>query len=60
MTEQLWNLQNIAEFFNTSKSTVCSRIVTRPDFPKPVSFPGFGKRWVPEEVREWAKSQRVA
>lgn len=58
--EHLWNLDDIAAFFKTSKSTVCSRVVVRDSFPKPVTFPGFGKRWVPDEVKDWAVSQRAA
>ena len=56
----LWNMADVAEYFNTSKSTVGGRIVTRVDFPKPVVFEGFSRRWVPEEVKKWALRQRAA
>jgi len=44
------------------KSTVQSRLLCLPHFPKPVTIPttdeGGGKRWIAKEVKAWALKQR--
>ena len=57
--ENLWDIENISLFFKTSASTVYRAIVCRPNFPRPIKVKGMHKRWVPQEVKEWAESQRV-
>lgn len=55
---RLWTVEDIRIHFGCSKSTVF-RIAAKPDFPEPVDIPGVdGRRWVAEEVRDWAKRQR--
>lgn len=60
MSEKLWTAAEIADYLNLSKSSVQSRIICKPDFPKAVKLPSGGRRWVPEEVKKWALSHREA
>jgi predicted DNA-binding transcriptional regulator AlpA len=55
---RLWTIEDICAHFSCGKSTVY-RISAKPGFPESVKIPGVdGRRWVAEEVREWAKQQR--
>ena len=55
---RLWTSEDIASYFSCSESTVF-RISAKPEFPPPVKVTGVpGRRWVAEEVRNWAKKQR--
>lgn len=55
---RLWTVEDICVHFSCGKSTVY-RVSAKPGFPEPVKIPGVdGRRWVAEEVREWAKQQR--
>jgi len=37
--KRLWSMDDIAAYLNTSKSTVQTRIVCKPDFPTAISIP---------------------
>ncbi|WP_366523462.1 AlpA family phage regulatory protein [uncultured Microbulbifer sp.] len=55
---RLWTSEDIATYLSCSESTVF-RISAKPGFPQPVKINGVGgRRWVSEEVRDWAKRQR--
>lgn len=62
MTEPLWTADDVARYLVRTKKTVQNHIQYSPGFPKPIRMPtekGRGHpRWVPDEVREWALSQR--
>lgn len=55
---RLWTSEDIAGYLSCSESTVF-RLSAKPQFPEPLKIFGVsGRRWVSEEVREWAKKQR--
>ncbi|MEW5248629.1 AlpA family phage regulatory protein [Microbulbifer sp. 2201CG32-9] len=55
---RLWTSEDIATYLSCSESTVF-RLTAKPGFPQPVKITGVGgRRWVSEEVRDWAKRQR--
>ncbi|WP_371877070.1 helix-turn-helix transcriptional regulator [Microbulbifer sp. 2205BS26-8] len=55
---RLWTSEDIAAYLSCSESTVF-RISAKSEFPQPVKIAGIGgRRWVSEEVRDWAKKQR--
>lgn len=56
---ELWTVQDIADFLKVCRNTVYSSVVCKPDFPKPVKV-GCGKRWFPEEVVRWLNQRRAA
>lgn len=49
--EPLWTIADIAEHAKKSPSTIKTRYLTRPDFPKSCD-PG-DPRYIPKEVRDW-------
>lgn len=50
----------LAEFLDMSKDHVEKRIITRPDFPRPVRLNGVGHpRWLRSDVRAWVRSQQT-
>ncbi|MCH2551288.1 MAG: hypothetical protein MK001_03730 [Alcanivorax sp.] len=55
--ESLWSTEEVGAYFGVKSKTACG-IVAAPDFPDPVTAPGVGRRWLPEEVRAWAKRHR--
>jgi predicted DNA-binding transcriptional regulator AlpA len=57
---RLWTSEDIASYLSCSEATVY-RLSARPHFPEPVKIKGLnGRRWVSEEVLEWAKKQRAS
>jgi hypothetical protein len=60
--DDLWSAGDIAAYLKLKKSTVQSRLLCLPHFPKPVTIPttdeGGGKRWIAKEVKAWALKQR--
>lgn len=55
---RLWTVEDIGAHLSCSESTVF-RITAKPGFPEAVEIPGVhGRRWVAQEVRDWAKRQR--
>jgi len=56
---RLWDLSDIADYFNLAKNSVSNRVVCKADFPKPVKLPGVGKRWMPAEVKAYAAKYKV-
>ena len=56
--ETLWGADEIAHFLRMTPNGVRSHIVNTPGFPKPVILPSGGKRYLPDEVRSWAKTRR--
>lgn len=55
----LWNVDDIAKFFKTSKSTAVQRIISDSQFPKAISVNRTSKRWKPDEVMRFAERNRV-
>lgn len=55
---RLWTTEDIARYFQLSRASVYSRILCRPDFPRPIKIDGVGKRWKPDEVRAYADRAR--
>lgn len=58
MMDKLWKIEDIGEYFQTSRDAVYKRIVCRPTFPRAIKIPGGPRRWVPDEVKEWAVNLR--
>jgi len=59
----LWDVNDIAEFLRLSKSSVQSRVICRRDFPRCVRIPtgdtGLGgRRWIANEIRDWVLRHR--
>lgn len=57
-TQQLWTIEQVCSFFQVGRSTAYKSIITRPDFPAAIKIEGGPKRYVPEEVAQWAERQR--
>lgn len=55
---KLWVIEDVANYFQMSRSTVSKKIITQNDFPKPISIQNTLPRWKPEEVKRWAERQR--
>ena len=53
--KKLWNTRLIATYLGYSDTQVRTRIITLPDFPRPLKI-GTG-RWKAQEVIDWAESQ---
>ena len=62
MTEPLWTADDVARYLQRSRATVLKHDQYAEGFPRPIRLPtekGRGHpRWVPDEVREWAKGLR--
>lgn len=69
LTVALWDTETIAQYLTRSAKVVRERVVTLPDFPKPIRIPSVqsGKvdeatkslpRWKAAEVIAWAESYR--
>lgn len=60
--KRLWSMDDIGNYLGLSASTVQTRIVCKPDFPKAISIPtGTGhtnRRWYPNEVKDWIGRHR--
>lgn len=56
---QLWDAQDIASYLKLAKSTVQSHVLCKPTFPVAVKINGT-RRWLPDEVQDWAKRSREA
>jgi predicted DNA-binding transcriptional regulator AlpA len=60
--KRLWSMDDIATYLNTSKSTVQTRIVCKPDFPTAITIPTqqghTNRRWYPGEVKNWIGKHR--
>jgi len=54
--QALWRRKELALYFGVGKNRA-GQIAAQPTFPQPVDVGG-GERWVPDEVRAWAKQQR--
>lgn len=52
--DALWSTTEIGLYFGVSKKAACT-IAAQYSFPDPVDTPGVGRRWLPSEVRAWAK-----
>lgn len=58
-----WSVEDIATWLALSKYTVDQRVVTRPNFPKPIvpgGVQGGQKRWFADEVIQWFRTNRGA
>jgi predicted DNA-binding transcriptional regulator AlpA len=55
--ERLWSTAEIGQYFGVEAKTACG-IVSAHTFPDPVDAPGVGRRWIPDEVRAWARRHR--
>lgn len=56
---KLWVIEDVANYFQMSRSTVSKKIITQNDFPKPISIQNTLPRWKPDEVKRWAEKQRT-
>lgn len=58
--EKLWKVTDIAEYLNLSPGTCYNSVVSREEFPVALNpIPGSrSRRWIPEEVRKWARNRR--
>lgn len=56
--DALWNYEDIATFTSLAKTTVQTKIVCAPGFPRAVIIPSGGRRWVAREVKDFLKRQR--
>lgn len=57
-SNKLWTIDDLVDYFQTSRSTVSRKIVSRPDFPVAIRIDGGVPRWKPNEVENWAERQR--
>jgi predicted DNA-binding transcriptional regulator AlpA len=59
--DDLWTADDVALYLKIKKSTFQQRLQNSDSFPRPRTLPttgsGGGKRWIAEEVRQWAKEQ---
>ncbi len=59
---RLWSMDDIATYLSTSKSTVQTRIICKPDFPEAIRIPTeqgrTNRRWYPAEVKKWVGCHR--
>ena len=55
--ELLWSTAEVGRYFGVEAKTACG-IVAASGFPDPVDAPGVGRRWIPDEVRSWARRSR--
>jgi len=55
---KLWEVEDIAQYFQMSQSTVKRKIIVCKDFPQPIKINNTLPRWKPEEVKDWAERQR--
>jgi len=59
MIEPLWTIDDVAVYMAVSPAQA-DYAMRQPDAPKPIVLPSKGtgarkiKRWVPDEIREWA------
>jgi len=58
LNNKLWSRREIAQFFGVSFRTADCKIIAHPDFPPAVTIPHTHKRWLPQDVEEFAKKQR--
>lgn len=61
----LWDAEDIARYMKLAKSTVQSRIICKPSFPRPLRVPTSdigmgGRRWLAKEVKQWLSRHRDA
>lgn len=56
---RLWDLDDLADYFNLEKSSVSSRLVCKSNFPKAIKIEGVGRRWQPSEVKAYAEKHKV-
>jgi len=65
MTETLWTIGMVAEYLVVSEAAA-GHTVAEFDFPAPIVLPSRGtgarqiKRWLPEDVREWVRTRKIA
>jgi predicted DNA-binding transcriptional regulator AlpA len=55
--DKLWTKQELLIYFGVGLTTLDSQIISNPTFPRPVKISN-SKRWIPEEVKNWAKKNR--
>jgi hypothetical protein len=55
---RLWDAHDVGAYFNVSAQSARNRLLCRPDFPRPISVPGIGRRWKPAEVKAYADRAR--
>jgi predicted DNA-binding transcriptional regulator AlpA len=56
---RLWDITQVADYFNMKRSTVSAKIIAAPDFPKSISIENTHPRWKPDEVKKWADRHRA-
>ncbi len=55
---KLWKIDDIADYFSMSRSTVEQKIISSESFPKPFTINNTHPRWLPDEVVKWVARQR--
>lgn len=55
---RLWDAHDVGRYFAVSAQSARNRLLSRPDFPRPVNVPGIGRRWKPAEVKAYADRSR--
>lgn len=56
--ETLWELTDLCDFFKMGKTTINTKIIADPDFPKPIKIGKTRARYVPAEVKRFAERKR--
>ena len=57
---KLWSLEEVAQYTSYG-ITVARRVVSQPDFPKPVRvYNGAHPRWIAREVIEYCEAKKEA
>jgi len=58
--EELITTKDIAEALAVTPKHACQRVVTRPDFPKPViRLSQKTRRWLRDEFDQWRQAQQI-
>lgn len=55
--DALWSTKEIGTYFGVTAKRA-TYITNQHTFPDPVHAPDIGRRWIPDEVRDWAKRHR--
>lgn len=56
--EKLWTKSDLSVYFSVGLTTLDCEITSSPTFPRPVKV-SKSLRWVPDEVKTWARKNRA-
>lgn len=54
----LWDAEDIAIYLRIAKKTVQNSLLNKPSFPREITLPVGGRRWLAGEVKAWALRHR--